>query len=144
MIFFFINSYKIYMNKKIVAIILFIVCMFIFDYIDDVLDNDDNEKFTIEEIQKNSELCFKKKKKQNIGTCIKSKGPCYHKNNTYYSSPIIPCVTTKIYNNNFKEQYQKKVSTIIDTQTFDGNMFYTIHTPFLVNGRNSDKPRSCT
>ena len=33
--------------------------------------------------------------------------------------------------------------SLMDTHKFDGNRFYDIHQPFLVSGRNPDRPREC-
>ena len=138
------------MNKKIVYIFAIIALMLFFDYIDDKDDSDD-EQFTIEEIQKNT--CFKKRK-YNKGTCVHGKGNCYKKNNQYTKHPAMPCSVSKLHDNVLKYPYRYvndigdtnshlPVSTIIDTHTFDGNSFYGIHKPFVISGRNPDRPRDC-
>jgi len=144
------------MNKKIVAIVVFSITMILFDYIDDRMDSDDDdEKFTIEEIQKNN-TCFKKKK-NNKGTCIKNRGVCYKKQNNYDNSPSIPCSNSRLHSHNSQQTHSHINDTIytytplpvscdkslMDTHTFDGNHFYDIHQPFLVSGRNPDRPREC-
>lgn len=138
------------MNKKIVCIFAIIALMLFFDYIDDKDDSDD-EQFTVEEIQKNT--CFRKKK-SNKGTCIHGKGVCYKEQNIYNNHPSMPCSVSTLHENISEYPYKyvndvgdtnthQPISTIIDTNTFDGNSFYSIHTPFIVSGRNPDRPRDC-